>query len=322
MQDVIQPLLVILVGGLFAPLLTQLIEKFLGNSNAESEQRPRQLTPLERKVQQKKRLKLFTYAVGIQLLLFTVFFLSSKWIYFDKNYFPTKERELIREGIKKDKDYIIPKMTIRVYSESKEGVPLPDTTCSGKKINYCSLISISYEIVALRDFNAEKIFPEYYEALYATQVLKEPGSEIEDDDKNPKDNICVYDITTTMKRYERKTITTRADFLYEELPITKQFFKKEFTGYNWDMFYYPNKEDDVIGEVEFQIISRSLKFNTPLASDAILEDANRKQIPMNPQLILSTGDCMHYNIITSRISRLKNNESFGIKWSWDHNTRL
>lgn len=317
MEDFIQPLIVILVGGLFAPLLTQLIEKFLGDPQGHSKDSDTPLTPNEKKEKRKKWLKLFSYAVGIQLLLFTVFFLCSKWIYFDKNYFPTSERELIREGIKKNKDYIIPKMTIRVYSESNNGVPLSDSICSGKKINYCSLISISYEIVALRDFNSEKIFPEYYEALYAAKVLKEPGSEVEGDDKNPKDNICVYDINTTMKKFERRTITTRADFLYDELPTTRKFFDKDFTGLNWDMFYYPNKEDDVIGEVEFQVISRSLKFNTPSANDAIMEDANNKQVAANPQLILSNGDCMHYNIITSRIPRLKNNESFGIKWSWN-----
>jgi hypothetical protein len=316
-QDYIEPLIVILIGGLFAPLLTQLIEKMLGNPGIGAIESNTQLTEGEKRSKRKRNIKLFSYAVTIQLFLFTLFFLCSKWVYFDKNYFPTNERELVREGIKKNKEYIIPKMTIRVYSESTNGIPLSDGICNGRKINHCSLISISYEIVALRDFNAEKIFSEYYEALYATKVLKEPGSDVEGDDKNPKDNICVYDIVTTMKKFDRKTITTRADFLYDSLPYTRKFFDKDFSGDNWDMFYYPNKEDDIIGEVEFQIISRSIKFNTPAANDAIMEDANNKEIAANPQLVVSSGECLNYNIITSKVQRLKNNESFGIKWSWN-----
>ncbi len=207
-------------------------------------------------------------------------------------------------------------MTIRVYSEASNGVPLNDNICGNNKINYCSLITISYEIVALKSFNSEKIFSEYYEALYAEKVLKEPGSEIEGDDKNPKDNICTYDIVTSMDKYERKTITTRADFLYNKLPTKRKFFEKELNGLNWDMFYYPNNEDDVIGEVEFQIISRTLKFKTPLINDGLVEDASRKQTSTNPQLTISNGNCMSYNIITSKIKRLNKNESFGIRWNW------
>ncbi len=315
MEDFVQPLLVILVGGLFAPLLTQLIEKILGNSS-ESKINNTSLTSEEKIVKRRKRIKLFCYAVFIQLLLFTGFFLTSKYIYFDKKYFKTNETELIREGIKKDKDYIIPKMTIRVYSEASNGVPLNDNICGNNKINYCSLITISYEIVALKSFNSEKIFSEYYEALYAEKVLKEPGSEIEGDDKNPKDTICTYDIVTSMDKYERKTITTRADFLYNKLPTKRKFFEKELNGLNWDMFYYPNNEDDVIGEVEFQIISRTLKFKTPLINDGLVEDASRKQTSTNPQLTISNGNCMSYNIITSKIKRLNKNESFGIRWNW------
>jgi hypothetical protein len=316
MEDTLQPLLVILIGGLFAPILTQLIEKFLGAHHDEKNPASPS-TPGTSKAKRKRWLKLFTYAVGIQLLLFTIFFFSSKWIYFDKNYFKTNERELIQEGIKKGKDYVIPKMTIRIYSEANNGVPLSDSLCSGKKINYCNLVTISYEIVALRNFKNEKIFSEYYESLYAAKALKEPGSEIESDDANPNDNICVYELVTTMGKYDRKTITTRSDFLYESLPATRKFFNKSYAGYKWDMFYYPNKEDDIIGEVEFQIISRTLKLAPPSSSDAIKKEANNREDPISPQLTISNGDCLNFNIITAKVPRLKNNETFGIKWSWN-----
>jgi len=316
MEDILQPLIVILVGGLFAPLLTQLIERFLGESGGTSMKPSEILTADEKKAKRKKWLKLFSYAVGIQLLLFTIFFLCSKWIYFDKNYFQTSERELIREGIKKNKDYIIPKMTIRVYSESKGGLPSSDTSCMTNPLNYCSLVSISYEIVTLREFNDQKIFQEYYKALYADNVVREPGSEREGNDKNPQKVICDYDIITTMKKFERKTITTRVDYLYTYLPRTREFMGQNITNDNWDFFYYPNTEDDIIGEVEFQIISRTLKFNSPLPDDAIYIDDQSISHTFTPQLLNSNGDCLHFNILTTRIPRLKNNETVGVKWSW------
>lgn len=317
MEDIIQPFLVILVGGLFAPLLTQLIERFISEPKETNSVSNKPLTDAQKKEKRKKWLKLFSYAVCIQLLLFTIFFICSKLIYFDKNYFDTNERQLIREGIKENRDYVIPKMTIRIYSEVNSGIPLTKTICSEKKINYCSLVTISYEIVALKKFNSEKIFQEYYDANYAENVLKEPGSEFEGPDLNSKKTTCKFKVITSMEKYERKTITTRADFLYNEFPQVREFFDKNIAGQNWDMFYYPNNEGDIIGEVEFQLISRSLKFKTPETNDAILEDANSKQIPINPQLIISNGDCLNFNIITAKVSRLKNNETFGVKWSWE-----
>jgi hypothetical protein len=316
MEDILQPLLVILVGGLFAPLLTQLIERFIGDSSDGSVVNKKKLTHDEKKARRKRWLKLFSYAVGIQLVLFTIFFLCSKWIYFDKNYFNTTERELIRRGIKKNKDYVIPKMTIRIYSENKGGLPI-DTLCLDKEINYCTLVSISYEIVSLKSFNEQTIFQEYYKALYAENVVKEPGSEKEGNDKNPQKVICDYDIITTMKKFERKTITTRVDFLYNILPDTRDFMGQKLTDKNWDFFYYPNAEDDVIGEVEFQIISRTLKFNVPTQNDAIYIDENNKSHTYSPQLLTSYGDCLSFNILTAKISGLRNNESFGVKWKWN-----
>lgn len=316
MEDVLQPLLVILIGGLFAPLLTQLIEKFIGDSGQTATDTKKVLTADEKKVRRKKWLKLFSYAVAIQLLLFTIFFFCSKWVYFDKNYFPTNERELIREGIKKDKDYVIPKMTIRVYSENKGGLLSSDTACIAKPVNYCSLVSISYEIVALKEFKDQKIFQEYYKALYAENVVREPGSEREGNDKNPQKVICDYDIITSMKKFERKTITTRVDYLYNSLPRTREFMKQNITNDNWDFFYYPNTEDDVIGEVEFQVISRTLNFNSPLQDDLIYIDDQGSSHTLTPQLLKSNGECLHFNILTTKIPRLKNNEEVGVKWSW------
>jgi len=317
MEDILQPLLVILVGGLFAPLLTQLLERYIGNSEENQKAGKKILTQYEKKARRKKWLKLFSYAVLIQLLLFTIFFFCSKWIYFDKNYFSTSERELICEGLKKNKDYVIPKMTIRIYSENKEGLPSIDTACIKNKINYCTLVSISYEIVSLRELSDQTIFQEYYKALYAVDVIREPGSEKEGNDKNPQNVICDYDIITSMKKFERKTITTRVDFLYNNLPDTREFMGQNFTNKNWDFFYYPNTEDDVIGEIEFQIISRTLKFNTPLQNDVIYIDETSKSHTYTPQLLKSHGDCLHFNILTTKIKELKNNESFGIKWSWN-----
>ena len=317
MEDILQPLLVILVGGLFAPLLTQLIERFIGDSSEGVAVSKKKLTNDEKKAKRKRWLKLFSYAVGIQLVLFTIFFLCSKWIYFDKNYFNTTERELIRRGVKKNKDYVIPKMTIRIYSENKNGLPIFDTSCLDKEINYCTLVSISYEIVSLKNFNEQNIFQEYYKALYAENVVREPGSEKEGDDKNPQKVICDYDIITTMKKFDRKTITTRVDFLYNTLPDTRDFMGQKLTDKNWDFFYYPNTEDDVIGEVEFQIISRTLKFNTPMQNDAIYIDENNKHHTYSPQLLTSYGSCLYFNILTTKISELKNNESFGVKWKWN-----
>src|SRR5437764_3406659 len=103
-------------------------------------------------------------------------------------------------------------MTIRIYSESNQGVPIQYINCTGLRINYCTLISISYEIVALKDFDSEKIFEEYYEGLYASNIIKEPGSEIEGPDKDPQKAYCKFDINTTMKKFDRKTITTRVDY--------------------------------------------------------------------------------------------------------------
>lgn len=317
MEDFLQPLLVILVGGLFAPLLTQLIEKFLGESGQTSTSTPIILTPDEKKIQRKKWLKLFAYAVSIQLLLFTIFFFCSKWVYFDNNYFQTNERDLVREGVKKKRDYVIPKMTIRVYSENQNSIPNGDTSCITNPVNYCSLVSISYEIVALRDFNDQKIFQEYYKALYASNVVREPGSEREGNDKNPQKVICDYDIITNMKKFERKTITTRVDYLYNSLPRTREFMKQSITNDNWDFYYYPNTEDDVIGEVEFQIISRTLKFNSPSPDDVVYIDEEGCSHNLTPQLLKSSGDCLNFNILTTKIPRLKNNEEIGVKWSWD-----
>lgn len=317
MEDILQPLIAILIGGLFAPLLTQLIEKFIGGDASVPDITRKPLTVLEKKAKRKKWLKLFGYAVCIQLLLFTIFFLISKWIYFDKNYFPTNERELVREGIKKNKDYIIPKLTIRVYSESKNGVPFADSTCLINPLNYCSLISISYEIVALKEFNDQKIFQEYYKALYAENVVREPGSEREGNDKNPQKVICDYDIITSMKKFERKTITTRVDFLYTSLPKTREFMGQNVTNNNWDFFYYPNAEDDIIGEVEFQIISRTLHFKTPLPEDAMYMDDKSTTHTLNTQLLRSNGSCLQFNILTTKVDKLRNNETVGIKWSWD-----
>lgn len=316
MEDIIEPLIVILIGGLFAPLLEQLIQNLLRDSRSSAEPAS-SLSVEEKKDKRRRHLKLFVYAVIIQLALFTIFFFSCKWVYFDRNYFETSERELIREGLRKGKDYIIPKLTIRIYSEANGGVQLQQNTCDFNSVNYCSLVSISYEIVALRDFNAEKIFQEYYEGLYATKVLPEPGSEIEGDDVSPKNTSCKYDIITTMKKFERRTVTTRADYLYEKLPETRAFFSKETAASNWDMFYYPNNEDDVIGEVEFQIISRTLQFNSPAVNDAIFEDASGKKVPIDLKLTRGRGECVKYNIITSRVARLKNNEKVGIRWGWN-----
>jgi len=319
MEDIIQPLIVILVGGIFAPILIQLMEKaYEAISNDKKIAKPQPADPLS--IKRKKWIRFFVFAILIQLTLFTGFFFLSKWIYFDKNYFRTMERELIRIGIKKGKDYVIPKMTIRIYSESPKSAGLTNDSCENRPINYCMLISISYEIIALREYNSEKIFSEYYYALYATNVIKEPGSEIEGPDFNPLKTHLVYDLTTTMKKYERKTITTRADFLYESLPGSRDFFSQKFAGHKFDMFYYPNKEDDVIGEVEFQIISRSLRFQTPSQSDAIYERASGKQDPINTTLTLSNDSvgCLHFNILTAKIPSLYNNENFGIKWSWSN----
>jgi hypothetical protein len=315
MEDILQPILVILIGGLFAPLLTQLIERMLGDSSTSTSVAHEQ-TPDEKKSKRKRWVKFFAYAVAIQLLLFTMFFFASKWSYFDKNYFKTSERELIREGIKKDKPYVIPKMVIRLYSEHRNGVPFSDTLCAKGKINYCLLVSISYEIVALRDYNEQPIFQETYKALNAENVVREPGSEKEGNDKNPQKVICDYDIITSMKKFERRTITTRADFLYNALPETMTFMGQSITNKNWDFFYYPNNEDDVIGEVEFQVMSRTLKFNTPTQEDAKYINEDNKPFTYTPQLFISSGECLHYNILTTKIPRLKNTESFGIKWSW------
>lgn len=316
MEDILQPLLVILIGGLFSPLLTQLIEKFIGDSNESNSELENELTPEEKKIKRKKWLRLFFYAVMIQLLLFTIFFFCSKWAFFDKQYFPTNERELIREGLKKDNDYIIPKITIRIYSESNNGLPGSDKSCITNSINYCSLISISYEIVALKDFEDQMIFQEYYKALYAENIIREPGSEREENDKNPQKVICDYDIITSMKKFERKTITTRVDYLYNLLPKTRQFMGKDITDNNWDFFYYPNNEDDVIGEVEFQVISRTLKLNPPLPDDAIHIDDKRTSHNLETKLLKSKGECLHFNILTTKVPKLKNKESIGIRWSW------
>ena len=316
MEDILQPLIVILVGGLFAPLLTQLIERFLGEHGEPATETKKQMSASDKKLKRKRWLKLFVYAVGIQLILFTIFFLCSKWIYFDKNYFSTNERALIREGIRKGKDYVIPKMTIRVYSESGAGLPNSDSLCVTSPVHYCSLVSISYEIVALREFNDQKIFQEYYKALYAENVVREPGSEREGNDKNPQKVICDYDILTSMKKFERKTITTRVDYLYASLPRTREFMGQNITKDNWDFFYYPNAEDDVIGEVEFQVISRTLKFNAPAPDDAIYIDDKSNSHNLTPQLLKSNGNCLNFNILTSKIPELKNNETIGIKWSW------
>lgn len=316
MEDVLQPLLVILIGGLFAPLITQLIEKILGTAS-DTPSQTIQLSAIERRRRRKRNLKLFSYAVLVQLLLFTIFFFSSKWIYFDQNYFPTSERELIREGIKKGREYIIPKMTIRVYSENQSGLPAGQGSCPPNQLNYCSLISISYEIVALKDFKDQKIFQEYYKALYAYDVIREPGSEIEREDKNPQSVICDYDVITTMKKYERKTITTRADYLFSSLPPTRKFMGENVTDNNWDFFYYPNEEDDVIGEVEFQIISRTLVFNNPTPDDAIFIDDRGSKHTITTQLLKSKENCLHFNILTAKVPVLKNKESFGVRWSWN-----
>jgi len=315
MEDILQPIVAILISGLFAPLLTQLIERFTGKSPDAPAVRTN-LSAEEKRKRRKRNLVIFTYAVFAQLSLFTMFFFLSKWAYFDENYFPTSERELIREGIKKGKDYVIPKMTIRVYSESKAGLPAEIDSCSSNPLNYCMLVSISYEIVALKNFKDQKIFQEYYQALYAYDVLREPGSETQGQDKNPKDVICNYDIITTMEKYQRKTITTRADFLYTVLPATRVFMGDEITDENWDFFYYPNEEDDVIGEVEYQIISRTLQFNTPTPDDAIHLDENRSKHTISTQLLKSKGDCFHFNILTAKIPRLHNKEHFGVKWTW------
>jgi len=315
MEDTLQPILVILIGGLFAPILTQLLEK-LYEAITGKPPADKPIIVGDKKTKRQKWLKFFGIAAIIQLLLLTMFFFLSKWTYFDANYYRTSERELIRDGLKKHKEYIIPKITIRIYAESRKGVPIEDTNCTGKKINYCTLISTSYEIVALQDFNAEKLFEEYYEALYATNVIKEPGSENEGPDKDPQKTYCKYDLMTTMKKFERKTVTTRVDYLYDSLPEKRDFFKTSYTGKNFDMFYYPNNEDDVIGEVEFQIISRSLDLTTPDQNDVIVTDANGKETPIVPKLVLGNGSCMHFNILTATIPRLKNRESFGIRWVW------
>ena len=315
MEDIYQPLIIIVIGGLFAPILTQLLEKlysFVAGTDPSSKPNPTE----EKSIKRKKWLRFLLFAITIQLVLFTIFFIFSKITYFDKNYFETSERELIREGLKKHKDYIIPKITIRIYSESTNGIPFIDTACSHKKINYCMLVSISYEIIALREFNSEKIFPEEYTTLYATKIVKEPGSELETDDQNPSDQVATYDVTTTMKKFERKTITTRADYLYDSIPLSRKFFERMLNGSDFDMFYYQNSEDDVIGEVEFQIISRTLKLLHPNMDDAIYENASKKETSINPQLIQSNGQCLNFNIITTKIPRLFNNEQFGIKWSW------
>jgi hypothetical protein len=178
-------------------------------------------------------------------------------------------------------------------------------------------MSISYEIVSLKDFNSQKIFTEYYYAIYASAIIKEPGSEIEGDDLSAKKDHISYDVRSTLKKYERKTITTRADFLYDSLPSIRKFFEKSLSDRNFDMFYYPNDEDDVIGEVEFQVISRTLNLENPGSSDAILQDQTGAEISVTPVLTESkNGGCLNFNIISAKIPRLKNNERFGIKWSW------
>lgn len=316
MDDIIQPVLVILVGGILSPLLAQLLEKiFVVASGGNSVERPTGTESAA--IRKRKWTKFFALGITIQFILFTGFFFISKWSYFDKNYFKTEETELIREGIKKGRDYIIPKMTIRIYSESKDVLALADTVCKGKQVKYCTLVSISYEILALRDFKNQKIFPETYQAVYAVDVVKEPGSEEESDDINPSPQIAVYDVKTSMHKYERKTITTRVDYLYDSLSTTgRHFFGKEIKSKKNDFYYYPNKEDDIIGEVEFQIISRTFKFDNPNSNDAIYEDEKGVRQSIAASLIHGDGECLKFNVLSTKIPRLKNNESFGIKWSW------
>ncbi|PJJ61028.1 hypothetical protein CLV45_2465 [Hymenobacter chitinivorans DSM 11115] len=316
MEDILQPLLVILVGGLFAPLLTQIVEKLYaqisGNTTPE-----KPLPDDDTSLKRKKWLRFFATAVAIQLLLFTGFFFLSKATYFDKNYFPTTERELIREGLKKNKQYVIPRIVFKIYSESRNGVALINNIYKGKGINYCTLVSIDYEIIALKDFNSEKLFEEYYNAIDAIDVLQEPGSEIEGKDANPQPAILTYQLTSTLKKYERRTITTRADFIYNTLPAQRTFFNKIIAGTNTDIFYYPNNEDDVIGELEFQIISRSLDLNTPAKNDVILSTDDGKEITLDPVLVESRDNgCLNFKIITAKVPRLLNNSKVGIKWSW------
>ncbi|MBV4360490.1 hypothetical protein [Pinibacter aurantiacus] len=317
MEDYVMPLVVILIGGLFAPLLTQLIEKtYESVSHSEPLKKPEVYESKE--IKRKKWLKFFAFAVLMQLILFTGFFFLSKLVYYDKNYFSTSERELIRTGLKKGKDYVIPKMTIRIFSERPKTAGLYKDSCSGNAINYCMLVSISYEVIALRAYNSEKIFSEEYNALYAKNVVREPGSEEEGPDGDPNAIHLIYDLKTSMAKYERKTITTRADYLYDTLAASREFFKRVFTGRNFDMFYYYNKEDDVIGEIEFQIISRSLKFDNPNTDDALYEKASGQITAIKPDLILSNEavGCMQFNILTCKIPRLNYNDKFGIRWKW------
>ena len=315
MLDIIQPIIVILIGGIIAPVLTQLLEKLYEIITGSK--------PIDKpdlsgdKLQRRKKwLRFFGFAIVIQLLMFTAFFVLTKLTYFDKNYYETSEQELIHEGLKKNKDYIISKITIRIDAESNQGIPARDSSCNDYGVNYCALVSISYDIVALRDFKAEKIFPEQYDVVYASNVIKEPGSEEESEDQNPSKSIAAYDVITTMKKYEHKTITTRADYLYDSLPLHRKFFEKELHTSNEDLYYYPNKEDDVIGEVEFQVFSRTLKFENPSKDDAVFKDEKGVKTSIATNLGNSKGGCLKYNIITANITSLKNNQSFGVRWAW------
>lgn len=316
MEDIIQPLLVILIGGLFAPILTQLIEKaYEATSSHQVVQKPG--VNDSKAVKTRKWIRFLLFAAIVQLLLFTCFFFATKWAYFDKSYFPTVERDLIRIGIKKNKDYVIPKMTIRIYSEAPRIAGLPQDTCEGSRINYCMLASISYDIVALRDFNSEKLFSEQYNALYAKDIIKEPGSEIESSDLNPTKTTLVYDLTTSMKKFEHRTVTTRADYFYDSLPQMQKFLDQVVNGNKMDLFIYPNNEDDVIGEVEFQVISRSLKFNAPQDGDGLLEDSKGTKLSLKPNLTISQeGGCTPFNILTIKVDHLPNNARIGMKWTW------
>jgi hypothetical protein len=220
----------------------------------------------------------------------------------------TPYQDLVIAGLKKQKSYVIPSVTMIVK--------LDRMTDGTQRLQ--STTHIIYSIHALSGIGSGTPgFNEFYHSSSSEDVYYLPGADKERLTESAAKGMKAWDVFFDLPAGGRRTIVTTSSAVYPPgLASGRKVHFFQNVGANEDAFCYPNTDGDVIGEMLFMVESDTLDLHlVPGDTQAAIQRDN-SIIDADASVFQEQQGSPKRRVVVARFGQVQARDVAGVKVAW------